>query len=139
VVLDVSGGLGETAGKSRLRLEVTPRQVHVVRTDRTGQAVRTALCAPDLLSAPRAAALARVISPYRLGGVSEVSEPMVGDFDLPRLLGVADLDNLDPASLWRNRARSGAVPHTAGRGRGRLDRGTDIASPPRAAWVRTVC
>ncbi|MFT7841746.1 type VII secretion protein EccCa [Saccharothrix sp. BKS2] len=101
VVLDVSGGLGETAGKSRLRLEVAPRQVHVVRTDRTGQAVRTALCAPDLLSAPRAAALARVISPYRLGGVSEVSEPMVGDFDLPRLLGVADLDALDPASLWR--------------------------------------
>ncbi|WP_447002031.1 type VII secretion protein EccCa [Saccharothrix isguenensis] len=101
VVLDVSGGLGGTGGRSRLRLDVTAEQVHMVRTDRTGQAVRTALCKPDLLSRPRAAALARAVSPYRLGGTTDTSESMVADFDLPRLLGVADLDELDPTTLWR--------------------------------------
>ncbi|MDQ2589053.1 type VII secretion protein EccCa [Saccharothrix yanglingensis] len=101
VVLDVSGGLGATGGKSRLRLEVTTEHVHMVRLDRTGQEVRTALCAPDRLSPTKAAALARVVSPYRLGGTTEVAEPMVADFELPRLLGVGDLDELDPTALWR--------------------------------------
>ncbi|WP_329791553.1 type VII secretion protein EccCa [Lentzea sp. DG1S-22] len=101
IVLDVAGGLGATGGKSRLRLDVDPTQMHMLRTDRTGHEVRTALCGPDLLSVPKAAALARVISPYRLGGTTEVSEPMVADFELPRLLGVTDLDELDPSTLWR--------------------------------------
>ncbi|WP_434444132.1 type VII secretion protein EccCa [Lentzea sp. E54] len=101
VVLDVSGHLGVSGGKARLRLEVAPDQVHMIRVDRTGQQVRNALCVPDRLSTAKATALARVISPYRLGGTTEVSEPMVVDFDLPRLLGVTDLDELDPRTLWR--------------------------------------
>ncbi|WP_026422041.1 type VII secretion protein EccC [Actinokineospora inagensis] len=101
VVLDISGALDGSAGRSRLRLEVTPEDLHTVRTDRTGQQVRTLLGRPDTLSVARAGALARVISPYRLNSSGDVAEPMVADFDLPRLLGVSDLDMLDPKSLWR--------------------------------------
>ncbi|OLR93349.1 type VII secretion protein EccCa [Actinokineospora bangkokensis] len=101
VVLDVCGDLGSSGGKGKLRLEVTAEQVSMLRTDRTGKQVRTPLGVPDRLSVTRAGALARVISPYRLGGTTDVAEPMVADFDLPRLLGVADLDELDPARLWR--------------------------------------
>ncbi|GAB3451629.1 type VII secretion protein EccCa [Actinophytocola sediminis] len=101
IVLDVSSALAGLASKAALRLDVTTERVEMVRTDRTGQDVRTELCAPDLLSLPRTAALARVISPYRLGGTTEIAEPMVADFDLPRLLGVTDLDTWQPASLTR--------------------------------------
>jgi len=101
VVLDVSGALAGVLGQTTLRLEVDAEQVRMVRSDRTGQEVRTTLCATDQLSPSRAATLARVISPYRLGGTSDVAEPMVADFELPRLLGVADLDAWDPASLAR--------------------------------------
>ncbi|GAA3677679.1 type VII secretion protein EccC [Lentzea roselyniae] len=102
VVLDVSGGLGATGGKGRLRLEVQLDQIHMLRTDRNGQESRTALCVPDQLSVAKAAALARVVAPYRLGGGTEVVETMVADFDLPRLLGIPDLDTFDPKTLWRS-------------------------------------
>ncbi|UVS79703.1 type VII secretion protein EccCa [Actinokineospora sp. UTMC 2448] len=101
VVLDVSGALDDVPGRSALRLDVSPTQVRMVRHDRTGQEVRTALCAPDLLSLAKATTLARIISPYRLGGATEVADSMVADFDLPRLLGVTDLDEWDPRTLWR--------------------------------------
>ncbi|MEU3269278.1 type VII secretion protein EccCa [Saccharomonospora sp. NPDC006951] len=102
VVLDVSGALGNAAGRTTLRLDVGEEQVDMVRTDRTGKEVRTALCTPDLLSTPRVATLARTISPYRLGGTTDVAEPMVANFELPQLLGVSDLDNWDPAAHSRN-------------------------------------
>ncbi|MBK1787791.1 type VII secretion protein EccCa [Prauserella cavernicola] len=102
VVLDVSGALGNAVGRTTLRLDVSDEQVDMVRTDRTGQEVRTKLCTPDVLSMPRAATLARTISPYRLGGTTDVAEPMVANFELPQLLGVTDLDTWDPAALARN-------------------------------------
>ncbi|PPK70908.1 type VII secretion protein EccCa [Actinokineospora auranticolor] len=101
VVLDVSGALDGAAGRSRLRLEVTSTELHTVRTDRTGQEVRTHLGRPDTLSVARAGSLARVVSPYRINSTGDVAEPMVADFDLPRLLGVSDLDLYTPKSLWR--------------------------------------
>ncbi|MGW5050414.1 type VII secretion protein EccCa [Actinokineospora sp. NPDC004072] len=101
VVLDVSGALDAAPGRSALRLDVTAEQVRMVRHDRTGQEVRTDLCLPDGLTLAQATALARVVSPYRLGGATEVADSMVADFDLPRLLGVADLDEWDPRALWR--------------------------------------
>ncbi|MFD2420780.1 type VII secretion protein EccCa [Amycolatopsis pigmentata] len=102
IVLDLSDALeGSVAGSSALRLDVTAETIEMVRTDRNGQEIRTLLGVPDLLSLPRATSLARVISPYRLGGTSEVAEPMVGDFELPRLLGVADLDTFQPQTLAR--------------------------------------
>ncbi len=101
IVLDVSEALEGVAGKAALRLAVSTERVEMVRTDRTGQEIRTELCTPDLLSLPRTTALACVISPYRLGGTTDIAEPMLADFDLPRLLGVTDLDTWHPASLAR--------------------------------------
>ncbi len=102
VVLDVSGALAAAAGRTTLRLEVTDEQVDMVRTDRTGQEVHTTLCTPDLMTMPRATTLARTISPYRLGGTTDVAEPMVSNFELTQLLGVTDLDTWDPTTLARN-------------------------------------
>ena len=101
VVLDVSGALESVVGRTTLRLDVSEELVQMVRTDRTGQEVRTTLCTPDLLSLARATTLARTISPYRLGGTTDASEPMVANFELPTLLGVTDLDTWRPESLAR--------------------------------------
>ncbi|MER6992732.1 type VII secretion protein EccCa [Saccharopolyspora hirsuta] len=101
VVLDVSDALTGGAGRTTLRLDVTAEQVDMVRTDRTGQEVRTELCTPDLLTTAKAATLARTISPYRLGGTADVAEPMVANFELPQLLGISDLDSWDPAAMAR--------------------------------------
>ena len=49
---------------------------------------------------PRATALARTISPFRLGATADVAEPMLTDFDLGTLLGVGDLDTLEPTRVW---------------------------------------
>jgi S-DNA-T family DNA segregation ATPase FtsK/SpoIIIE len=101
VVLDISGALASTAGRTTLRLDVAEDQVEMLRTDRTGQEIRTTLCTPDLMSMPKAATLARIISPYRLGGTTDVAEPMVANFELPQLLGVTDVDLWDPATIAR--------------------------------------
>jgi S-DNA-T family DNA segregation ATPase FtsK/SpoIIIE len=100
VVLDVSGAL-TSAGRTTLRLDVSEERVEMLRTDRTGQEVRTNLCRPDLLCTHKAATLARIISPYRLGGTTDVAEPMVANFELPQLLGITDIDTWDPATIAR--------------------------------------
>ncbi|MEV0705224.1 type VII secretion protein EccCa [Saccharopolyspora sp. NPDC050389] len=103
IVLDLSDAVEGNVGTSALRLDVTKEQVEMVRTSRTGKEIRTRLCTPDLLSLPRSAALARVVAPYRLGGTTtDVSEPMLVNFELPRLLGVSDLDEWRPQTIARN-------------------------------------
>ena len=91
-------------GRSTLRLEVRPGKLDMVNTSRTGEEIHTSLGRPDTLSVVRATALARTISPYRLGATHEVVEPMVTDFDLGTLLGVGDIGELDPATVWRRTA-----------------------------------
>ncbi|OLF17629.1 type VII secretion protein EccCa [Actinophytocola xanthii] len=101
VVFDISEALIDASGRTTLRLDVDEEKVEMVRTDRTGQDVRTTLCRPDTLSTTRAATLARTISPYRLGGTTDVAEPMLANFELPQLLGINDLDTWDPATMAR--------------------------------------
>ncbi len=100
IVLNVSSGLPKTTGRATLRLDVTSETMEMVRFDRTGAELRTPLGHPDRLSVPKATALARVISPFRLGATAEVAEPMVSDFDLGTLLGVGDIDALEPSRVW---------------------------------------
>jgi S-DNA-T family DNA segregation ATPase FtsK/SpoIIIE len=100
IVVNVSSGLSMTPGRSTLRLEVTSESMEMVRLDRGGEEIRTPLGRPDQLSVPRATALARTISPFRLGATAEVAEPMLTDFDLGTLLGVGDLHTLDPSKVW---------------------------------------
>src|SRR5205814_2333124 len=56
---------------------------------------------PDLLSLAKITALARTISPHRLAATTEIAEPMLTDFDLGTLLGIADIDEMDPQTVWR--------------------------------------
>ncbi len=100
IVLNVSSGLPMTPGRGTLRLEVTSESMEMVRFDRGGDEIRTSLGRPDRLSVPRATALARTISPFRLGATADVAEPMLTDFDLGTLLGVGDLDTLEPSKVW---------------------------------------
>ncbi|HEY0537491.1 MAG TPA: type VII secretion protein EccCa [Actinoallomurus sp.] len=100
ILLDVSSGLPMMPGRATLRLEVTAESMEMVRFDRSGEEIRTVLGLPDRLTVPRATALARTVSPFRLGATADIAEPMLGDFDLGTLLGVGDIDALDPARVW---------------------------------------
>jgi DNA segregation ATPase FtsK/SpoIIIE, S-DNA-T family len=73
----------------------------MVRLDRSGTEIRTSLGRPDLLSLPRITALARTISPYRLAANTEITEPMLTDFELTTLLGIGDLGEMQPHAVWR--------------------------------------
>lgn len=58
----------------------------------------------DALSVAQAEALARHISPFRLGTASEDGEPLSANLGLTELLGLGDPRDLDPALAWRPRA-----------------------------------
>ncbi|MEV0406057.1 type VII secretion protein EccCa [Actinoallomurus sp. NPDC050550] len=100
IVLHISSEPPKTSGRSVLRLDVTPDSMAMVRFDRTGTEIRTPLGRPDQLSVVKATALARVISPFRLGATTDATEALVTDFDLGTLLGVGDIDALDPSRVW---------------------------------------
>ncbi|MGH3376972.1 MAG: type VII secretion protein EccCa [Actinoallomurus sp.] len=100
IVLNASSGLSMTPGRATLRLDVADETMEMIRFDRTGAEIHTSLGRPDRLSVPKATALARIISPFRLGATADVAEPMVTDFDLGTLLGVGDIDALDPSKVW---------------------------------------
>ena len=105
IILDLTSPAPAGAGRTTLRLDVTPERIEMVRFDRTGAESRTLLGRPDGLSTAKAAALARTLSPFRLAATSDVVEPMVTDFDLATLLGVGEIEALDPTRTW---------PRTAG-------------------------
>jgi S-DNA-T family DNA segregation ATPase FtsK/SpoIIIE len=104
VILAVTDETALPSGRSTLRLEVSEqnRQGHLemIRLDRSGNKIRTSLGKPDRLSVPRATALARTMSPYRLSAAQEIIEPLVTDFDLGTLLGIGDIGELDPGAIW---------------------------------------
>ncbi len=100
IVLNASSGLPMAPGRATLRLDVADETMEMIRFDRTGGEIRTPLGRPDRLSVPKATALARILSPFRLGATADVAEPMVTDFDLGTLLGVGDIDALDPSRVW---------------------------------------
>jgi DNA segregation ATPase FtsK/SpoIIIE, S-DNA-T family len=104
VVLAVSDGTGLPTGRSTLRLDVSDRHLDMIRNDRAGAEIRTSLGRPDQLSLPRMTALARTISPYRLAAAADIVEPLLTDFDLGTLLGIGEIDQMDPHAVWRRTA-----------------------------------
>ncbi|WHT16849.1 type VII secretion protein EccCa [Crossiella sp. CA-258035] len=70
---------------------------------------RRPLGLPDGLSATKAEALARRLSPYRTGGVPDAAEPLSADFDLAQLLGIGDPRDFDVHALWRSNSRWGKL------------------------------
>jgi S-DNA-T family DNA segregation ATPase FtsK/SpoIIIE len=100
VILNVApAALSKPAGTT-LRLDVTAEQIEMVRVDRGGAESRTPLGRPDGLPVAKAAVLARTMAPFRLAATSEVVEPLLTNFDLGSLLGVGEVDSLDPARTW---------------------------------------
>ena len=93
------------AGPESLTLEITASDMVMVQKDRVGQDRRTWIARPDTLSGPRVETLARLASPYRLGGAGpEPSEDALSvDRDLPSLLGIADIEHFDAREVWTDR------------------------------------
>ncbi|MGI5224491.1 type VII secretion protein EccCa [Actinoallomurus sp. CA-142502] len=105
-VLDLSGTLTWRPGRTTLRLDVRDGELRLVRTDRDRKEQTTLLGRPDELGVRSAAALAKRLSPYRLGVGGETAEPLSSTIDLATLLGIPDLHRHDPATLWRKRTAS---------------------------------
>ncbi|MFF7705623.1 type VII secretion protein EccCa [Streptomyces lydicus] len=103
-VIDLSESLQWKADRATLRLNVTHDAVETVDTDRTGKDTTTLAGRPDRLGVRRCQALARLVSPYRLGTSVEAADPLSADFELTTMLGVGDAQSFDPEEFWASRA-----------------------------------
>jgi S-DNA-T family DNA segregation ATPase FtsK/SpoIIIE len=100
VLIDVSMTLPWKHARDVLRLDVTADTLEMVQADRSSNETRTSLGKPDNLSLAHTRACARIVSAYRLNVASELSEPLVNDFELSTLLGIPDVATFDPRPLW---------------------------------------
>jgi len=100
VILNIAPDAPPKLARTTLRLDVTAEQIEMVRLDRGGTESRTPLGRPDRLPVRNAAVLARTMAPFRLAATSEVVEPLLTNFDLGSLLGIGEVDSLDPARTW---------------------------------------
>ncbi|SNY69816.1 type VII secretion protein EccCa [Paractinoplanes atraurantiacus] len=90
--------------KTILTLALDDDGLHMTRRDRLGGENRTRMAAPDRLGPAAARAVARQLSPYRLGLHTEtVEDNLAADFDLATLLGIGDPEKLDLDELWAPR------------------------------------
>ena len=104
VLLDIGETIGWRHSKRTLRLDFTTDGLEMVQASRSGKEVRTSLGRGDTLSVAHARVCARIVSPFRLGATTEISEPLATDFDLTKLLGIKDLATFDPRPLWASRS-----------------------------------
>ncbi|WP_211192779.1 type VII secretion protein EccCa [Actinoplanes sp. TBRC 11911] len=102
VLLDLDDAT-PSATKGVLTLHVEGDDLFMLRRDRVGNEERTRLARPDRLSAVRANAIGRILSPYRLGIVTESVDSLKSNFDLGTMLEIPDLQRLDLAALWAPR------------------------------------
>ena len=101
VVIDVDDPMPPEDDPHTLALRVEPEELVMLGIDHSGRDTEEILGRPDTLSAVRASALARLLAPYRAGGVTaEVTEPLKTDFELTTLLGIRDLRAHDPERMW---------------------------------------
>ncbi|MEU5941319.1 type VII secretion protein EccCa [Micromonospora sp. NPDC047548] len=93
-----------TQSRTMLCLHLDGDDLFVVRKDRVGVDMRNRLARSDRTSTAVAAALARVLSPYRLSLSTEApADSLRTDIDLARLLGIADVTRMDLSLLWAPR------------------------------------
>jgi S-DNA-T family DNA segregation ATPase FtsK/SpoIIIE len=104
VLIDVGATMPWRHSKRVLRLDIEDDRLEMVQANRSGKEIRTELGRPDTLSIAHARACARLVSPFRLGGNSEISEPLATDFDVAKLLGIRDVASFDPRPLWASRS-----------------------------------
>ncbi|WP_405461906.1 type VII secretion protein EccCa [Streptomyces sp. NBC_00101] len=117
VVLDLSGALDWSPGRTTLRLDVRGGTVCLVRTDRDRKEQSTSLGTPDRLGPVGARSLAKLIAPFRTSLGDDAGEAVTGDVELSTLLGIPDLHRHQPVELWRRStgAASLRVPIAVGR------------------------
>ncbi|MEW2444538.1 type VII secretion protein EccCa [Micromonospora marina] len=88
-----------------LTLRVDGDDLFMVRRDRVGTEVRSRVATPDRASVAGAAAVARVLSPYRLSLTTETgADSLKTEFDLGSLLQIPDVGALDLTRLWAPRS-----------------------------------
>ncbi len=104
VLIDIGETFGWRHSKRTLRLDITPDGLEMVQASRSGKEVRTSLGRGDTLSVAHARVCARIVSPFRLGATTEISEPLATDFDLTKLLGIDDVATFDPRPQWASRS-----------------------------------
>ncbi len=104
VLIDIGETIAWRPAKRTLRLDVTSDSLEMVQSSRSAKEVRTPLGRGDNLSVAHARACARIVSPFRLGATTEISEPLATDFDLTKLLGITDLASFDPRPMWAARS-----------------------------------
>jgi S-DNA-T family DNA segregation ATPase FtsK/SpoIIIE len=97
-----SGGSSHRAGAAGDDAD-GPR-LDMVQANRSGKEIRTCVGRGDVLSIEHARACARIVSPYRLGVTTEISEPLATDFDVAKLLNIGDVSTFDPRPLWGARS-----------------------------------
>ncbi|MDE3721980.1 type VII secretion protein EccCa [Nocardiopsis sp. N85] len=101
VVIDVADPMPPEDDPYTLALRVEPDVLVMLGRDHSGRDTEEELGRPDALTPARAAALARLIAPYRASGIAaEVTEPLTTDFELTTLLGIRDLHHHDPERMW---------------------------------------
>ncbi|MEU3185078.1 type VII secretion protein EccCa [Streptomyces sp. NPDC006923] len=101
VVLDLTGALTWRPGRVTLRFDVAEDSFDLVRTDRDRKEQTTRLGRPDSFGPVGATALAKRLSPYRMGMGTDVAEPLSTNVELTTLLGIPDLFRHDPPTLWQ--------------------------------------
>jgi len=104
VLIDVGVTMPWRHSKRVLRLDFTSSDMEMVQANRSGKEVRTKLGRGDELSVAEARACARIVSPYRMGMHTEISEPLATDFELAKLLGISDVAAFDPRPGWAARS-----------------------------------
>lgn len=109
VLIDVGQGVPWRHSKRVLRLDFSGEGLEMVQASRSGKEVRTPLGAGDTLSVAHARACARIVSPFRLGATTEISEPLATDFDVAKLLGIGDVATFDPRPGWAARPAAGRL------------------------------
>jgi S-DNA-T family DNA segregation ATPase FtsK/SpoIIIE len=83
-----------------LRLELTDRGLELVEANETGKTESIELGRPDAMSLSAAESFARQLSPYRMSGSVETTEPLAVNFELTDMLGINDLFTHDVNRLW---------------------------------------
>ncbi|WP_243791944.1 type VII secretion protein EccCa [Saccharopolyspora gloriosae] len=104
VVIDLNGALKWVADRSVLHLELDSEEIRTVSFDRAGRESTKPLCKPDAMSYAAASALARSISPNRVGTSNDTSEPLATDYELATLVGISDARTFDVDRLRRGRS-----------------------------------
>ncbi|WP_150242697.1 type VII secretion protein EccCa [Nocardiopsis quinghaiensis] len=100
VVIDVADPMPPEDDPYTLALRVEADRLVMLSRDNSGRDTEEVLGRPDALSPSRAASLARLLAPYRVGVAVEVTEPLTTDFELTTLLGISDLHGHDAERMW---------------------------------------